>query len=265
MTRTRKVREAPRGRGEGIRLIGYHDRGAAMRLLLLSNSTSFGSGYLDHAVAEISGLFRGIRRILFVPFALRDQTGYTRRASERFAALGILVDGLRAGPDAPAAVSEAEGIFIGGGNTFRLLDHLQRTGLVAAIRRRVLDGIPYLGSSAGTVIAAPTIMTTNDMPIVKPSSFDALALVPFQINCHYLDADPSSRHMGETREQRIREFHEENDAVVVGLREGSMLRLDDSARVRMTIEGTAGARVFRREGDASEHPPGASLDHLLSP
>jgi dipeptidase E len=234
-----------------------------MRLLLLSNSTNHGGGYLDHASADILELFAGVRRILFVPFALHDQEGYWQRARDRFAAFGIEAARLEEGPTAPGAVDAAAGVFVGGGNTFRLLDRLQRCGALEAIRRRARSGIPYMGASAGTVIASPTLRTTNDMPIVQPASFDALGLVPFQINCHYLDADPASTHMGETREQRIREFHEENTAIVVGLREGGILRIDEDAAERVVLKGTAGARIFRRGQEPVELQPGTSLDHLL--
>jgi dipeptidase E len=147
-------------------------------------------------------------------------------------------------------------VFVGGGNTFRLLDALQRTGLLVVLRARVLDGLPYMGASAGTNIAAPTIRTTNDMPIVEPATFSALGLVPFQINPHYLDADPASTHNGETREQRIGEFLEENDVAVLGLREGTWLRVDGP---RASIGGTAvsslaagPAMVFSRADGARE-------------
>ena len=238
-----------------------------MRLLLLSNSTNHGSGYLDHAGGDIGDLFAGVQRILFVPFALHDQEGYWTIARKRFAALGIEVDRLEGGPDAPAAVEAAEGIFIGGGNTFRLLDLLQRSQAIEPIRRRIAAGMPYMGSSAGTVVACPTIRTTNDMPIVFPASFDALGLVPFQINCHYIDPDPVSRHMGETRERRLVEFLEDNDAVVIGLREGALLRVDragESDGLQVGLRGTAGARLFQRGASTSEHLPGAALTDLLT-
>lgn len=237
-----------------------------MRLLLLSNSTNHGSGYLDHAAGEIAAHFAGIRRILFVPFALHDQKGYWEIARRRFAGFGIEVDRLEEGADAPAAVAEASGLFVGGGNTFRLLDRLQRSGVIEPIRRRVADGMPYMGSSAGTVVASPTIRTTNDMPIVRPASFDAIGLVPFQTNCHYIDPDPASSHMGETRERRLVEFLEENDAVVIGLREGAMLRVEGdagNAAIEVELRGTAGARLFRRGAAPTEHQPGAALAGLL--
>src|SRR5262249_19579645 len=125
---------------------------------------------------------------------------------------------------------------------------------------RALAGMPYMGSSAGTNIAAPTIRTTNDMPIVQPASFEALGLVPFQINPHYLDPDPKSTHMGETREQRLREFHEENEAPVVGLREGAWMRIEGD---RAILGGARGARIFRRDEEPEERGTGDSLDDLL--
>jgi dipeptidase E len=230
------------------------------RLLLLSNSTNHGAGYLDHAIDAVVSFLGPARRILFVPFALRDWTAYTAKAGQRLARAGLEVKGATADGQALAAVEEAEAVFVGGGNTFRLLDRLQRSGLLEALRHRAAAGVPYIWASAGTNIAAPTIKTTNDMPIVQPVSFSALGLVPFQINPHYIDADPSSRHMGETREERLREFLEENAMPVLGLREGAWLRVEgDHAR----LEGANGARLFRRGADPEEVAPGAELDQLL--
>jgi len=231
------------------------------RLLLLSNSTNHGAGYLDHAVEAIASFLGPVRRLVFVPFALRDHEGYTAKARARLAQAGIEVKGLTADAAGLRALDQAEAVFVGGGNTFRLLDRLQRSGLLDALRRRAMGGMPYLGASAGTNIAAPTIRTTNDMPIVEPAGFSALHLVPFQINPHYIDADPSSRHMGETREERLREFLEENETPVLGLREGSWLRVEGRAA---RLEGTGGARIFRRGVDPQEAAPGAILDALLS-
>jgi dipeptidase E len=232
-----------------------------MRLFLLSNSTQYGQAYLDHAMPAIRDFLGPLRSLVFVPFALHDRDGYTAKVSARFGKEGIAVRGVNADASSAAAVEAADAVFVGGGNTFRLLDTLQRTGLVEAIRRRARSGVPYLGASAGTNIAAPTIKTTNDMPIVQPRSFDALGLVPFQINPHYVDADPSSRHMGETREERLREFLEENDAVVVGLREGTWLRGEDRS---LRLEGVRGARIFRRGREPEEVAAGSSLDALLN-
>ncbi|HKC10686.1 MAG TPA: dipeptidase PepE [Vicinamibacteria bacterium] len=231
-----------------------------MRLLLLSNSTGFGSGYLDHAMAAVRAHLSGARRLHFVPFALRDEAGYTQKVGERFAAEGIDVVRLTADAAGAAALRAAEAAFVGGGNTFRLLDRLQRSGLLELLRDRARAGMPYLGASAGTNIAAPTIKTTNDMPIVEPRGFAALGLVPFQINPHYLDADPSSRHMGETREQRLREYLEENETPVLALREGAWLRLEGES---LRLGGQNGARIFRPRQEPEEVPPGRALDELL--
>ena len=231
------------------------------RLLLLSNSTNHGRGYLDHAMGEIRALFGPLPRLLFVPFALHDRAAYAARVRARFASEGIAVHALTADEEGHRALDSAEAVFVGGGNTFRLLKVLQESGLLERLRRRAQGGMPYLGASAGTNIACPTIRTTNDMPIVQPARLDALGLVPFQVNPHYLDPDPSSRHMGETREDRIREFLEENDRAVVGLREGSWLRVEGRSGM---IAGAAAARVFRRGGPPEERPSGAPIDDLLS-
>src|SRR6185369_5026170 len=158
------------------------------------------------------------------------------------------------------AVKETDAMFIGGGNTFRLLKALYDFDLLDVIRERVDAGMPYIGSSAGSNMACPTIRTTNDMPIVQPPSFNALGLVPFQINPHYLDPDPNSRHMGETREERIIQFLEENETPVVALREGAMIRVEQGS---MTLKGSSGARIFRNEQIAVEIQPGSKLDDLL--
>ena len=233
---------------------------ATVRLLLLSNSTTFGGTYLGHARAPIQSLFAKVKRIAFVPFALADQQGYFGRARAHFETLGIEAERVLEGAPGRTLVESTDGIFVGGGNTFRLLDRLQRSSLIDPIRARVLEGMPYLGSSAGTGIAAPTIMTTNDMPIVKPLTFESLGLVPFQMNCHYLDADPESRHMGETRETRIREFHEENDAPVLGLREGSWLEVEGTAGAQTAVlGGPHPARWFARGKEPRELPPGTDV------
>jgi dipeptidase E len=230
------------------------------RLLLISNSTSFGGGYLEHCEAELREFLHGVGRVLFVPYALADHDGYAGKARERFDELGFRLDSIHEADDPVAAVGSAEAIFIGGGNTFRLLNGLYGQGLIEPIRSRVEQGIPYVGTSAGSNVACLTIKTTNDMPIVQPPSFDALALVPFNLNPHYLDPDPGSTHMGETRELRITEFHEENTPVVVGLRESAMLRIEGDA---VTLKGTTGARVFRRGQPPEELAPGASMEFLL--
>lgn len=230
------------------------------RLLLISNSTLYGSGYLDHCEVPLREFLGPVRRVLFVPFALHDRDAYAARARERLARMGFTCASVHDAWDPAAAIASAESIFIGGGNTFRLLTALYAQDLLEPVRRRVAAGAPYVGTSAGSNVACPTIKTTNDMPIVQPPGFEALGLVPFNINPHYLDPDPLSRHKGETREERIREFHEENPPPVVGLREGAMLRIEPP---RVTLLGSTGARLFRRGQAAAEHLPGDALDFLL--
>ncbi len=231
------------------------------RLLLFSNSTNHDAGYLDHGMDELLNFLGPVRRILFVPFALADRTGYTARFRARLEKAGAEVDELMADSTGARRIATAEAVFVGGGNTFRLLATFQESHLMGPLRERVLSGMPYLGASAGTNLAGPTIRTTNDMPIVEPRTFDALELVPFQINPHYVDPDPGSTHMGETRELRIREYLEENDRVVVGLREGAWIRVEGE---RATLGGARGARIFRRGASPEERAPGASLDDLRS-
>lgn len=231
------------------------------RVLLISNSTLFGGGYLDHAEGEIRDFLGDVRRVLFVPFAIYDRDGYAATARERFARMGYDVSSVHSASDPVQAITDTEAIFVGGGNTFRLLKTLYDLNLLDPIRQRVSQGLPYIGSSAGSNIAGPTIKTTNDMPIVQPPSFDALGFVSFQINPHYLDPDPSSKHMGETREKRLTEFLEENDTPVVAIREGAMLRVENG---RTILKGSTGARIFRRGHEPIEMLPVAELDHILN-
>jgi dipeptidase E len=233
---------------------------AGSRVLLISNSTLYGSHYLDHAEGEIRSFLGKVGEVLFVPFALYDRDAYAATARERFEKMGYELSSVHVAADARQAVNNAEAIFVGGGNTFRLLKALYDADLLQGIQRKVTEGVPYIGSSAGANVAGPTIKTTNDMPIVQPASFDALGLVPFQINPHYLDPDPNSTHMGETKEERIRQFLEENDSPVLGLREGAMVRVENGAHL---LKGSSGARIFRRGFDPLEVSPGALLDPLL--
>lgn len=211
------------------------------KLLLISNSKMFNKGYLEHVTEELEVFLKGKKQVLFVPFALKDHDGYAAVAGKKFTGMGLSFASLHREKDMKKAVSRAECIFVGGGNTFRLLKTLYEYNLISPIREAVRQGTLYIGSSAGSNIAAPTIKTTNDMPIVMPPSFAALDLVPFQINPHYLDTNAKSTHMGETREQRLREFHEENDTPVVGLREGSWIRVEGSV---YTLKGSTGAKIF---------------------
>jgi dipeptidase E len=227
-----------------------------MRLLLLSNSTNFGEKYLDHALPAVRAFLDGVAELVFVPFALRDRAAYTAKVAARFAEVGIRVRGLTPHGEGRRVLQDAQAVFVGGGNTFRLLKTMQDADLLGVLGERARAGLRYMGASAGTNLAGPTIMTTNDMPIVQPAGFAALGLVPFQINPHYVDADPASRHMGETREERLREYLEENDRVVVGLREGTWLEVEDA---RVTLRGPRGARIFRRGQEPLELAADAEL------
>jgi dipeptidase E len=220
-----------------------------MRLLLISSSTVYGYGFLDHPAPHIEAFLGARKRVGFIPFALADHAGYTKIVRDRLEGLGVEVAMIESAKD----VASVEAIFTGGGNTFRLLKALYDRALLEPIRDAVRNGTPYIGSSAGTNIAAPTIKTTNDMPIVQPPSFDALGFVNYQINPHYLDADASTRHMGETREERLLQYLEENETPVVGLREGTLLRIENGTT---TLVGEKPARIFRRGQPPTEAEPG---------
>jgi dipeptidase E len=236
--------------------------GGNKRLLLISNSTLYGNGYLDHAENEIRNLLGTVRRVLFVPYALHDCNAYTAQARRRLEAMSYQLDSVHEASNPGQAVQTAEAVFIGGGNTFRLLKGLYDFDLLQPIHQRVATGMPYIGSSAGSIVACPTLKTTKDMPIVQPPAFEALALVSFQISPHYLDPDPNTTHMGETQEERINQFLEENNTPVVGLREGTMLRCE---RGSILLNGITAARIFRRGHAPVELEPESNLADLLSP
>jgi dipeptidase E len=216
---------------------------ANSRLLLISTSTVYGTGYLDHAEAAIVEHLRGVRRVVFIPYALQDHEAYASKARERFEKMGFRCQSVHRSSSPKEAIQRAEAVFVGGGNTFRLLKRLYDLDLVHAIRDRVEAGMPYIGASAGTNVACPTIRTTNDMPILQPQSLDAMNLFPYQINPHYQDSDPDTKHMGETREERLLQYLEENERPVIGLREGSILRVQDGV---IRLVGLPPARIFER-------------------
>ncbi len=233
---------------------------ARHRLLLVSSSTIHGRGYLDHVADALVAFLSGVKTLTFVPYALADRDGYSASVRERFARLGIEVLSVHQAPDPRAAIRAAEAVFIGGGNTFRLLKWLQDEGLLGPIRDRAAEGMPYVGSSAGTNVAAPSIRTTNDMPIVPTANFLALGLVPYQINPHYLDPDPASTHKGETREERLLQYLEESPVPVVGLREAAFLSVEKGVS---HLLGERGARGFRRGSPPFEIETGAEVESLL--
>ena len=210
--------------------------------------------------------FGPISRLLFIPYAIADHDAYVATIIERGLNAGYHLDSIHRMGDPVTAMRQAEGIFVGGGNTFRLLANLYRLGLIEVIRERVRAGMPYLGVSAGSNVAGPTIKTTNDMPIVQPPSFAALGLVPFQINPHYFfgqfhvkQGDAYVEHFGETRDDRIREFHEENDTPVVGVWEAGLLRCE-GGRIDLSA---APARIFRKGREPVDVQPGTELSELL--
>jgi dipeptidase E len=235
-----------------------------MRLLLLSNSRNVGGEYLAHAEGAITAfLGKSVERVLFVPFAAVrvSYDEFAAAVAKRFGELGYGVESVHAQADPAAAVARAQAIIVGGGNTFHLLKQLYDAGLVEAIRARTRGGVPFLGWSAGANIAGPSIRTTNDMPVVQPPSFDALGLVPFQINPHYTDGRIPN-HAGETRAERLLEFVTANPGMpVVGLREGSVLRVEGRT---LELLGEQPARVFVSGREPSEHEPGSSLQFLMS-
>ncbi|XP_045133545.1 alpha-aspartyl dipeptidase-like [Portunus trituberculatus] len=237
---------------------------AARNLLLLSNSTVHGSGYLEWAQEHIKDFLmrRSVRRVLFVPYALRDMDSYTEKAAKKFTAWGFELTSIHQASDPITAVRGAEAIFVGGGNTFQLLKALYNHQLLDPIRHRVLkEGAPYIGSSAGTNVATTSINTTNDMPIVHPPSFNALSLVPININPHYIDANPANTHMGETREERIMQYHELPDVPpVLALREGSLLKVEGDLA---TLQGLYAARLFVRGKQPEEFAVNSDLSFLL--
>ncbi|MDP6602478.1 MAG: dipeptidase PepE [Phycisphaerales bacterium] len=219
-------------------------------------------------VEETQRHFGDVENILFIPWALDDHDAYVSLMNERGLNAGYELIGIHTCEDPIAAIMAADAISVGGGNTFRLVWELHRSGAMNAIRNRVIDdGIPYMGVSAGTNVACPTLQTTNDMPIVRPGSFATLGLVPFQVNAHYFGGSTWVRledgsyieHFGETRDDRLREYHEMNDLPVIGLREGSYLRCHDEA-----VELAGGeARLFVSGRDSVDVAPGDELTDLL--
>jgi dipeptidase E len=232
-------------------------------LLLLSTSTMHGGGFLEYATVEAESFLEGRSTVLFVPYARPggiSHEAYTGMTRERFRKMGLGVEGVHETDDPVGAVQDAQAVFVGGGNTYVLLRELYSRGILTTLRERARRGMPYMGSSAGSNVAGLTIGTTNDMPIVQPPSFEALGLIPFNINPHYLDPDPDSTHMGETRETRIREFHQFNDQPVLGLREGAMLRVQDD---RAVVQGRRGGRLFRPGVEAEEIATDLDVSFLL--
>lgn len=216
------------------------------KLIIASTSTVHGSSYLDYILDELSLFFSETDEILFIPYArpggiTHDE--YTKIASKGFLKINKKVTGIHTYENPINALKNAKGIFTGGGNTFLLVSQLYKNDIMHVLRDQILNGTPYFGTSAGANIAGITMQTTNDMPIVYPPSFKTLGVVPFNINPHYQDADPKSKHMGETRETRINEFHKFNTIPVIGLREGSWISVENA---KLILKGNQSARIFEQ-------------------
>lgn len=231
-------------------------------VILASTSTVHGSGYLEYILPELKVFFKDIKEILFIPYARPggiSHDEYTVIAQIAFSKIDINIRGIHEFDDPKKAILNAKGIFTGGGNTFVLVNNLYKNKLMAVLRDAVLNGTLYFGTSAGSNIGGLTIGTTNDMPIVYPPSFKTLGLVPFNINPHYLDPISGSKHMGETRETRIKEFHKFNTQPVIGIREGSWLQIH---RDSILLKGKLPARIFEKDKTPYEIDPGTELSFL---
>jgi dipeptidase E len=226
------------------------------KLLIVSTSKIYGSAYLGYLLEEVVQFFAGVNELLFIPYARPggiSYEAYTQMPKEVLAPLGIAVKGIHEFKNPSQALAKAQGVFTGGGNTFLLLKTLYEQNLLDPLRAAIQNGVPYMGSSAGSNIAGISIGTSNDMPIVYPPSFQALGVLPFNINPHYLDPLPNNKHQGETRETRIHEFHQQNSLPVLGLREGSWLQV---ANAKLNLKGEQTARLFEANKRPREIAPG---------
>lgn len=230
-----------------------------MNIILASTSTLYGTSYLEYLKEELAALYKGVEEIIFIPYARPGGVShdeYTEKAKSFFKKLDIRVNGLHAADSPADAIKNARGIFTGGGNTFQLVKQLHELQLMPLLKQEVLKGKPYLGCSAGSNIGGINMQTTNDMPIVYPPSFETMGLVPFNINPHFIDANAQSTHMGETRETRIKEFLAFNDTPVVGLREGSWIRVCDE---KITLQGKLSAKIFAKGRAPYEMESGSEI------
>lgn len=233
-------------------------------LIIASTSTLHDGAYLEYLLPELKIHFASCSSILFIPFARPSgisHDDYTAKVRATFATINIDVNGLHEFEDCMQAVQETQGIFTGGGNTFLLVAQLYKFNVMDVLAEKIKSGTPYLGTSAGSNITGLTMQTTNDMPIIYPPSFRTLGMVPFNLNPHYLDPDHQSKHMGETRETRIKEYHAFNTVPVLGLREGSWL---DVKGDMITLKGNLHARIFRQNQEAEEVESGSDLSGLGS-
>lgn len=215
-------------------------------LLLASTSTLHGSDYLEYLLPELKQHFTNCKTILFIPYARPSGISheeYTEKTALAFAKIKLNIRGIHEYENPVEAIQNAEGIFTGGGNTFLLVNELYRNKIMIPLKETLEKGIPYLGTSAGSNISGLSMQTTNDMPIVYPPSFQTLGLIPFNLNVHFQDADTQSKHMGESRETRINEFHQFNNFPVLGLKEGSWLEIKAN---KIVLKGNLSAKLFRK-------------------
>lgn len=232
-------------------------------MIVASTSTIHGGAYLEYLIPHLRSHFRSAHRLLFIPYARPggiSYEAYTDIVKKGLKELPILVQGIHEFEDPREAIKGAEAIFTGGGNTFVLMDTLIRHGLIPVLQDVILKGTPYLGTSAGSNIVGPSVKTTNDMPIVLPTTLSSLNLLPFNINPHYLDPDPKSKHKGETRETRLKEFHAYNKETVIGLREGSWIAVNGT---EIILRGGLQARIFKRGEAPFEFESGGDMRVLL--
>jgi dipeptidase E len=224
-------------------------------LIIASTSTVYGSGYLEYLLPDLAKLYKNVSDVVFVPYAQpsgMSYDDYTALAKKAFSKINITVKGIHEFKNPQIALTEAKGVFVGGGNTFLLVNTLYDFNLMSILKEVIENGTPYLGTSAGSNICGLTMQTTNDMPIIYPPSFYTLGVVHFNINPHYLDPDRNSKHKGETRETRINEYHSLNDTPVLGLREGSWLEVKGG---KIVLKGTLSTRLFLQSGLPKELPP----------
>ncbi|HLF52148.1 dipeptidase PepE [Flavobacterium sp.] len=230
--------------------------------IIASTSTVHGGDYLEYILPELVPHFENCKTLLFIPYARPSGIShdeYTEKVRSAFAKINIAVKGIHEFENPTEAIENAEGIFTGGGNTFLLVSQLYKNKAMTVLAETVKKGTPYLGTSAGSNICGLTMQTTNDMPIIYPPSFQTLGLIPFNLNVHYIDADSQSTHMGETRETRIKEFHQFNTLPVLGLREGSWLEVKDE---KITLKGNLAASLFRQNQIPEELESGSDLSFI---
>ncbi|MGC1204845.1 MAG: dipeptidase PepE [Flavobacteriaceae bacterium] len=231
-------------------------------IIIASTSTLHGGDYLEYILKDLTSFFKNTKTILFIPYARPSgisHDNYTKKVSNVFSKIDKRVIGIHTFENPIEAIINAKGIFVGGGNTFVLTNQLYRNNLIDVLKKTINNGTPYLGTSAGSNICGLTIKTTNDMPVIYPPSFNALGLVPFNINPHYLDPNITSKHMGETRETRIKEFHNFNTHPVIGLREGSWLLVKGHSII---LKGTLTARIFEYNKTPYEVAQNTQLNDL---